>query len=557
MARRKPERFEAITPPDLPVAAIEPAQSTDGGSSAGGGPPLPTARPLPKAIPLPRQPGPRPQREVPGGAPARSQPPPPVPGSAAQHGKGQLTIDAPEPDPLEPQDLAAAAIRTAPAWLISFVLHTLILIVLSWIVISRDLPSIISLDATYADTLGAQLEDDSLDAPMDMMGGETPSFSLGPAPALDPLASPPMIDPMQGGLLPTARLETAAIGSALTGREAGMKRGLLVKYGGTQVTEAAVQRALEWLKRNQRRDGSWSLQGPYSNPGMTDAKVAATAMALIAFQGAGNTTERGDFQEQVLNGWRALLKEQDQDGCFYHGGQDQDRPYSQGLAMIAVCEIYGMTKSSMFRAPAQKAVDYAVKIQSPEGGWRYLPGVDSDTSVTGWFVMGLQSALMAGLDVPSLTFHRVDKFLDTVALDGGSLYRYQPIRQGYSLAMTAEGLLCRQYLGWKQDDPRLLRGAQLLLDNGIDWNETRDVYYWYYATQVLHHLEGDYWEQWNNVMREEMPKRQVQQGREAGSWDPDGDRWGAYGGRLYTTCLSTYMLEVYYRHLAIYSYRTE
>lgn len=225
--------------------------------------------------------------------------------------------------------------------------------------------------------------------------------------------------------------------------------------------------------------------------------------------------------------------------------------------MIAVCEIYGMTKSSMFRAPAQKAVDYAVKIQSPEGGWRYLPGVDSDTSVTGWFVMGLQSALMAGLDVPSLTFHRVDKFLDTVALDGGSLYRYQPIRQGYSLAMTAEGLLCRQYLGWKQDDPRLLRGAQLLLDNGIDWNETRDVYYWYYATQVLHHLEGDYWEQWNNVMREEMPKRQVQQGREAGSWDPDGDRWGAYGGRLYTTCLSTYMLEVYYRHLAIYSYRIE
>ena len=244
---------------------------------------------------------------------------------------------------------------------------------------------------------------------------------------------------------------------ALSGREDGMKRGLLVKYGGTATTQQSVSRALEWLKRNQRRDGGWSLTGPFTGGGLSDAKVAATAMALLAFQGDGNTTEKGQYQEQVRNGWRALLKEQDQEGSFYHGGQDEERPYSQGLATIAICEIYGMTKSSMFRGPAQKAVDYAVKIQAPEGGWRYQPGVDTDTSVTGWYVMGLQSALMAGLEVPSITLMRVSEYLDTVALDGGSLYKYQPIRQGYSYSMTAEGLLCRQYLGWKQNDPRLLR----------------------------------------------------------------------------------------------------
>ena len=32
------------------------------------------------------------------------------------------------------------------------------------------------------------------------------------------------------------------------------------------------------------------------------------------------------------------------------------------------------------------------------------------------------------------------------------------------------------------------------------------------------------------------------------------DQWGQHGGRLYTTCLSIYMLEVYYRHLPIYNY---
>ena len=116
-------------------------------------------------------------------------------------------------------------------------------------------------------------------------------------------------------------------------------------------------------------------------------------MALLAFQGAGHTHKNGKYKEQVNRGWRVLLKMQDKDGNFYHGDEDGHRLYSQAQAMIAVCEIYGMTKDSMFREPAQKAVDYAVKIQAQEGGWRYRPGQDSDTSVTGWFVMGLQSAL--------------------------------------------------------------------------------------------------------------------------------------------------------------------
>ena len=279
-------------------------------------------------------------------------------------------------------------------------------------------------------------------------------------------------------------------------------------------------------------------------------------MALLAFQGAGHTHESGTYQKEVDSGWLALLKMQDQEGNFYQGGNDEQRLYSQAQATIAICEIYGMTQASMFRQPAQQAIDYAVKIQAPEGGWRYRPGVDSDTSVTGWFVMGLQSALMAGLEVPSPTLQRVSKYLDSVALNDGSFYRYQPIRQGFTPAMTAEGLLCRQYLGWKRDDPRLLEGAEFLLQNKIDLTD-RDVYYWYYATQVLHHLEGDHWEEWNQVMRQALPKSQVLGGKEEGSWDPDGDRWGGYGGRLYTTCLSVYMLEVYYRHLPIYQYRLE
>jgi len=559
MVRKKFERRETHVPPDFLAEMSEPAPAVPAGTPppAEGPPPLPAARPLPQATPLAQ---PLPQRAPRTGGeavPPRGKAPPPPPGGNRAGANGKLAVEGEGPDPLKSEDLKEVAIKNAPAWLISFVVHTIVLIVLSLIVIGRELPRIIALDATYAETLGEQLEDDSLHAPAELAGGQTPGFALGAMPAVDPLARPPIIEPSLGGLLPASSLNAPSIGVALQGREAGMKRGLLLRYGGTALTQEAVVKALEWLKRNQRRDGSWSLKGPYVGGSYSESRVAATAMALIAFQGDGHTHEKGEYREQVRDGWRFLLKMQDDQGSFYRGGTDEERPYSQGLAMIALCEIYGMTKSSMFREPAQRAVDYAVKIQAPEGGWRYTPGVDSDTSVTGWYVMGLQSALMAGLDVPSPTLQRVSEFLDTVALDGGALYKYHISRQGFSNAMTAEALLCREYLGWNRYDPRLLRGAKHLLNNRIDY-EDQDVYYWYYATQVLHHLDGSQWEEWNRVMRQEVPAHQVQFGKEEGSWDPDADQWGnQHGGRLFVTCLSTYMLEVYYRHLPIYTYRME
>ena len=57
---------------------------------------------------------------------------------------------------------------------------------------------------------------------------------------------------------------------------------------------------------------------------------------------------------------------------------------------------------------------------------------------------------------------------------------------------------------------------------------------------------------WNGVMRQLLPENQEKRGGERGSWNPNGDRWGDAGGRLYVTCLSLYTLEVYYRHLPIY-----
>jgi hypothetical protein len=249
---------------------------------------------------------------------------------------------------------------------------------------------------------------------------------------------------------------------------------------------------------------------------------------------------------------------QNADGYFVTDANPHQTLYAQAQATIALCELYGMTKDPEFKEPAQRALKFALYAQSREGGWRYTPKVDSDTSVTGWYVMALQSGLMAGLEVDSPSLDNIMRFLDSVAAEGGSRYRYQPGREP-TPTMTAEGLLCRQYLGWKHDDPRMLAGMEYVLANPIDYNhpEGENVYYWYYATQAAHHMDGDHWNRWNAVMRQAVPANQIKTGPEKGSWARGSNTWNAHGGRLYVTCLSIYMLEVYYRHLPIYKYRLE
>lgn len=346
-------------------------------------------------------------------------------------------------------------------------------------------------------------------------------------------------------------MELVALKPMFQGRSGAMKQALLQIYGGTGETQDAVKRGLEWLKRNQKASGGWSMRGPFSDGGLAENEAAATAMALLAFLGDGHTHKSGDYQDVVLKGMTYLIKLQDRSGFFAKSARSHERLYAQAQATIAICELYGMTKDSWLRDRAQLALKFAQDAQASLGGWRYEPGFDSDTSVTGWFVMALKSGRSAGLEVRESVFENVSKYLDSAASFDGAGYGYQP-RKAPSPAMTAEGLLCRQYLGWSRDEVPLRNGIEALLLDAPFTLSDRDVYYWYYATQVLHHYGAEPWQQWNNTMRVDLPNAQVKSGREDGSWAPQQDRWGQNSGRLFTTCLSIYCLEVYYRHMPLY-----
>lgn len=446
--------------------------------------------------------------------------------------------------------------REAPAWLISLVLHLVLLLVLALLATpyGRQMTTMV-LEVGQAPDAGEDLQSFELDM-------TTPELSEAPEEAPVEI-SDAVVEMPQERFTPDSLIEafepvqvdltslTLPTAGMMSGRSGSTKEALLAAYGGTQETEAAVQLGLKWLHKQQLSSGAWSLKGPYSDGALNENQVAATAMAMLAFQGNGNTHQSGEYRETVKKAAEWMVRQQGRNGAFGRSFPTHHQMYSQAQATIAICELYAMTGDSWLRDPAQRALDYAVESQHALGGWRYSPNTPGDTSVTGWFVMALESGRAAGLQVSDDAFRKVGYFLDSVQHYDGAAYGYQQ-GGGPSRAMTAEGMLCRQYLGWPRETPEMIRCAHSLVE---DYNfniEDQEFYYWYYATQVLHHFGGSPWRDWNGIMRQQLPADQVVTGREAGSWAPQRSRWGNQAGRLYTTCMAIYCLEVYYRHMPLY-----
>ena len=245
-------------------------------------------------------------------------------------------------------------------------------------------------------------------------------------------------------------------------------------------TELAIESGLEFLAKHQAESGAWRLQD-FDTRVLMRSDTAATGLSLLAFQGAGYTHRQYQYATHVGNALQFLMDGQKRDGDLYRPqdpASDQNAwLYSHAIATLALCEAYGMTQDPALREPAQRALNFMVTSQDKErGGWRYRPGVGTDTSVSGWFMMAFKSGQLAGLDVPSSTFDRIEKYLDAsrVSAKQPHLFRYNPFasdtleqRHGRepTAVMTSVGLLMRLYFGWRRNQPEMIAGAEYLLEH--------------------------------------------------------------------------------------------
>ncbi len=473
--------------------------------------------------------------------------------------------------------------QAVPAWLVSMLVHVLVLLVLGLVTLSDPTRIVNVLTANSSSEEGPEIEEFAIEeidpGEVAEMEEVTDPVDVAEQMEIEPTPVEPMelatvdiemvdlsaeMAPSVASLQSLASMSVSAMGS----RSEDMKKKLLRDYGGNDSSEAAVTEALKWLSRHQMANGSWTYAhnlvcngacGDPGEPNRVKAFNAATSMALLPFMGAGQTHIQGEFKEVVFRGLRFLIqngKAGKKNGmAVLDLSESAGNMYSHGLAAITLCEAYAMTEDPELAGPAQAALNFIVYAQCRDGGWRYRPQQPDggDTSVTGWQIMALKSGHMGHLVVPPVTVQGSMLFLDKVQGKGGATYGYAKPDKNVRQACTAIGLLCRMYTGWDKTHEGIIGGVKELSKIGVLKD---DIYYDYYAAQVLRHYGGAEWDKFNLELRDWLVATQSQERGAKGSWhfpSSRSHRGPKEGGRLASTAFATMILEVYYRHMPLYA----
>ena len=379
-------------------------------------------------------------------------------------------------------------------------------------------------------------------------------------------------------------------GSGMFGsRKGGDKRRALGKYGASPGSENAVTSALEWFRKHQDLDGKWDPTGyakncaedPKCEPGVTPegGVSAVTGYALLCFLGAGyDHVTPNRYKATVKKGLDQLVRVQQADGSW-------GRNYENAVVVMALAEAYAMTGDLALKVPAQKGVDVILARQNKDPkatdpqyaglGWDYsAPNSRNDTSVTGWNVMALKSALAAQLTIGT-SMDGAKKWLDATwkATNKGweKLDPYKDVsRFPYTWTtgtdqvdisdgpadnkdLASAGGTCAVFLGHKQGDVLLETLVNYVLKNQVPKQYPTNTYYMYYNTMACFQVGGDKWKTWNAAVRDLLVNAQRKEpGCFRGSWDVGAQGFhGADTGRTLVTAYSTLCLEVYYRNARV------
>jgi len=315
--------------------------------------------------------------------------------------------------------------------------------------------------------------------------------------------------------------------------------------GATVATEAAVLKALRWLKDHQNADGSWSGSQP----------VAMGGLGLLTFLAHGDTQDSKEFggtvtrAMQYLANWLEATKADPNPNSYVHG-----------IATYAIAEAYGMTKLPNLKPAMEIGIAKIVQGQQAGGGfdYGYAKTPRWDTSVTGWQVQALKAAFIAGSSTPGV-LEGIEKaiiFLKKTAYLNGH-FGYAKAGEG-SPGITGVGTLCLQLVG-SGKAAEALAGVQFIrTTQQVKWADSWNafnIYGWYYMTQAMIHAGPAPFKKWNDVFSSELTRNQKMDGHWESAPVPPGQKGGANVGEIdpyYNTTLACLMLQVYYRYLPTY-----
>lgn len=387
-----------------------------------------------------------------------------------------------------------------------------------------------------------------------------------------------------------------------TSRGAGV-RGTFTRGGasyGDAATEAAVMKALRWLKATQAPDGSWGTKPEFGLKKGMD-KAAGAGFAILTYLAHGETPASKEFGPTVQKALDYLINSvyvvKDKSGKPAkdpNGNTPYIRMWGAGgseygflIGTYALCEAYGMTKNPNAREAAEKTLGRIISGQTATGGWNYnmarvtKDGPD-DISFGGWAMQAIKAGKMAGIHLPGME-ECIKKAVNCLkkrnySEKAGFVYRATTNHKGGTGGLAGVGCLAMQLLGYAKEKEvanalNVMRDWQPSLDKVYSYapgKPENPQYYCYYAAQCKYQAgmckdatpaNFTLWKKWNAEMKALYTKAVItvtdKSGQPVTVKDPAGKdrpigRWenkDHYNYDVMGTCLAALQLMVYYRYL--------
>jgi hypothetical protein len=308
----------------------------------------------------------------------------------------------------------------------------------------------------------------------------------------------------------------------------------------------AAKKGLDYLKREQRRQGYWEANGG-------QYKVAMTALAANALACEGSTTKRGKYAENIRRAVDYLVQNANPKTGLIGFEKDYHYMYGHGFSMLFLSQIYGeeedVERRMELRRVLTKAVEFCGNAQTAAGGWGYVSAKDGNgfdegsTCITQ--VQGLRACRNAGIPTSREIIDRAVKYIEKCTTPEGGV-QYSIRGGGARPAITAAAVACLFNSG--QNESKYVKKLLLYCEKHVWPGKSGHTYFghWhythYYYAQVMYRLGDKKWKKYFNLISRDIIRKQSQ----SGGWKE------GHIGPVYTTAINTTILQLDNGYLPIY-----
>ena len=341
--------------------------------------------------------------------------------------------------------------------------------------------------------------------------------------------------------------------------------------------QPTVKKGLEYLVKQQFKDGHWGANGD-------QYPVSMTGLAGMALLMEGSTVRDGKYAPQIRKAADWLMERSMKGGGREGLIGNPDHPtetgrymYGHGFATLFLASVYGEEDDRERREKLKdiltRAAKYIAAAQSTQGGWFYTSKVDGhdqdEGSVTITQVQALRACKNAGIPVPKQTIKKAYEYLkNSTTPNGGVVYSLgrggmrAPVG-GERPPLTAAAIACLFNAGEYKDElcRKWFKYCQRAIPiGGVGVRLGHDEYTHYYYAQAVYILGDDGWEKmfpgsaegdrvtWSKYRAAMFDNLQRSQSSD-GSWGSSGT-WGI--GGVYTAAIYCTILQLDKGTLPIY-----